>query len=118
MILPRFELAEPASVREACDILRRNEKAKVIAGGTDLLVNMKRKVTKADPLVSLAGISELSSVAVESYACGVMIMDIPITSEKIFNALEAKKKAGVSSYVLKPSKLADKIIDQALEMNR
>ena len=51
-------------------------------------------------------------------ACGVMIMDIPITSEKIFNALEAKKKAGVSSYVLRPSKLADKIIDQALGMNR
>jgi 4-hydroxybenzoyl-CoA reductase alpha subunit len=51
-------------------------------------------------------------------ACGVMIMDVPITSEKIFNALEAKKKANALSYVLRPSQLADKTIEQAREMNR
>jgi CO/xanthine dehydrogenase Mo-binding subunit len=49
-------------------------------------------------------------------ACGVMIMDVPITSEKIFNALQAKKKAGADSYVLKPSAFADKVIDQAIQM--
>ena len=27
-------------------------------------------------------------------ACGVMIMDVPITAEKIFNALQEKKEAG------------------------
>ena len=50
-------------------------------------------------------------------ACGVMIMDVPITAEKILNALQAKKDAGVDSYVLKPSKAADRIIDQAIEMS-
>ena len=47
MILPRFELVEPASVKEACAILRQADgKARVIAGGTDLLVNMKKKLLK------------------------------------------------------------------------
>ena len=59
MILPRFELVEPNTVSQACDILKHSDKAKVIAGGTDLLVNLKRKVTKADRLVSLAKIAEL-----------------------------------------------------------
>ncbi len=62
MILPRFELMEPVSVSEACDILGQNEKAKVIAGGTDLLVNLKRRVISADVLVSLAGIPELTQI--------------------------------------------------------
>ncbi len=53
MILPRFELAEPTSVGDACQILRQHPTAKVIAGGTDLLVNLKRKVLAADLLVSL-----------------------------------------------------------------
>ena len=51
-------------------------------------------------------------------ACGVMIMDVPITAEKIFNALQAKEEAGVASYVLKPSKFADKIVDRAIELSR
>ena len=49
-------------------------------------------------------------------ACGVMIMDVPISSEKIYNALQEKKKAGVDSYVLKPPAFADKIIDLAIKM--
>ena len=50
MILPRFELVEPSSVSEACDILRHDGNSKVIAGGTDLLVNMKKEGDQGRPL--------------------------------------------------------------------
>jgi carbon-monoxide dehydrogenase medium subunit len=63
MILPRFELAEPTSIQEACEILKKSSNAKVIAGGTDLLVNMKKKVIIADTLVSLDKIGELKDVS-------------------------------------------------------
>ncbi len=64
MILPRFELAEPASVGEACALLQSNGKARVIAGGTDLLVSLKKKAVSAELLVSLAKIRGLSGMAV------------------------------------------------------
>jgi CO/xanthine dehydrogenase FAD-binding subunit len=63
MILPRFELLEPTSVKVVCDILQRNNDTRVIAGGTDLLVNMKKKVIMAGTLVSLDKISELKDVS-------------------------------------------------------
>ena len=83
MILPRFELKEPNSVSEACDILRQNGNARIIAGGTDLLVNLKRKVIKADRLVSLANIVELKETSFPdgaSMALGPMVTIADITS--------------------------------------
>ncbi len=49
-------------------------------------------------------------------ACGVLILDLPITSEKIFRGLQEKKKLGVDKYVLQPSEQAHKIIDRAAEL--
>jgi CO/xanthine dehydrogenase FAD-binding subunit len=63
MILPRFRLLEPTSVKEVCDILQHNNDTRVIAGGTDLLVNMKKKVIMAGTLISLDKISELKDVS-------------------------------------------------------
>ena len=46
MSLPRFELYQPASIEEACALLnqRSAEGAALLAGGTDLLVNIRCKV--------------------------------------------------------------------------
>jgi carbon-monoxide dehydrogenase medium subunit len=61
MILPKFEFHEPTSVAEACDLIARHRgKARPLAGGTDLLVNMKKKVLSPEHLVSLGRIPELS----------------------------------------------------------
>jgi len=49
-------------------------------------------------------------------ACGVLILDIPITSEKIFNGLQEMKKTGDRTYIYKPSVYADKIINRAAEL--
>jgi carbon-monoxide dehydrogenase medium subunit len=61
MILPDFEFHEPATVAEACELMvRYRGKARVLAGGTDLLVNMKKKLLCPTHLISLGRIQELS----------------------------------------------------------
>ena len=63
MILPKFEFHEPASIGDACELMARHGgKARPLAGGTDLLVNMKKKVLKPEHLVSLGRIPELSQL--------------------------------------------------------
>ena len=53
----------PSSVEEALSLLSRyGDKAKVISGGTDLLVQMKRKVLLPDFVISLGGIRDLDYI--------------------------------------------------------
>ncbi|MBN2240540.1 MAG: molybdopterin-dependent oxidoreductase [Dehalococcoidales bacterium] len=49
-------------------------------------------------------------------ACKVLILDLPITSEKIFCGLQAMKESGAEKYIYKPSSLTDQIIDRAAEI--
>ena len=63
MLLPRFDFDEPATVAEACQVLSEfGTRAKVVAGGTDLMVNMKKKLTSPERLVSIARIPELKKL--------------------------------------------------------
>ena len=63
MLLPKFQFHEPATVEEACRILGElGEKAKTLAGGTDLFVNMKKKVLAPEHVVSLDRIESLSEL--------------------------------------------------------
>jgi 4-hydroxybenzoyl-CoA reductase subunit beta len=60
--LPWFEHRAPRSVAEAAKILAgEGPRAMLIAGGTDLLPNMKRRHQAPQVLVSLRGISELKN---------------------------------------------------------
>ena len=64
--LPRFEYHAPASLPEALELLSQwGEKAKVFAGGTDLLVSMKKREIMPEHLINLKGISELKGVSDE-----------------------------------------------------
>jgi carbon-monoxide dehydrogenase medium subunit len=63
MILPKFEFHEPTSVNEAWELVAQHRgEARFMAGGTDLLVNMKKKVLRPAHLVSLARVPELSQL--------------------------------------------------------
>jgi carbon-monoxide dehydrogenase medium subunit len=63
MLLPRFDFHEPASIAEACEILATyGPKAKLMAGGTDLMVNMKKKLLAPDHIVSLAKIVPMHGI--------------------------------------------------------
>lgn len=61
--LPSFEVARPSSLAEAIALLAQaGDDARVIAGGTDLVPNMKHELVTPRLLVSLAGIAELRGI--------------------------------------------------------
>ncbi len=65
MFLPRFDFEAPASVPAACEILdQAREEGRVLAGGTDLLVKMKRGVLAPRVVISLGRLDSLASIAV------------------------------------------------------
>jgi CO/xanthine dehydrogenase FAD-binding subunit len=51
--LPKFEYFEPQNINEAVSILQNEPAAKILAGGTDLLVNMKHRVERPLVLVNI-----------------------------------------------------------------
>ena len=63
-----FEFTEPESLEEAVSLLaERPGRAEVIAGGTDLLSELKDGLRRPERLVSLAGIEELGGVRWEGH---------------------------------------------------
>lgn len=63
MLLPRFDYHEPGSVAEACELLSQFKgKGKVLAGGTDLLVNLKKKVFTTANVISVGKLTDLKGV--------------------------------------------------------
>ncbi|MBN1848897.1 MAG: xanthine dehydrogenase family protein subunit M [Deltaproteobacteria bacterium] len=61
MILPRFHYHAPTSLDEACEILAELKKdARLMAGGTDIIVNMKKGLVSPKNLVSLSRIKSLT----------------------------------------------------------
>jgi 4-hydroxybenzoyl-CoA reductase subunit beta len=63
MNLPRFDYFEPASLQEACALLREHgEQAAILAGGTDLLVRMRQRTVTPRYLVNLQNISDLDGI--------------------------------------------------------
>jgi CO/xanthine dehydrogenase FAD-binding subunit len=65
--LPKFEYHTPASLPAALDLLNSyGSNAKLLAGGTDLLLAMKRRTTAPPHLINLKGIKDLSGIRVDS----------------------------------------------------
>ena len=61
--LPRFEYLQPKTVKEACSLLSQYKgKAKIIAGGTDLVPTLKRREAVAEYLIGLKGIPGLDYI--------------------------------------------------------
>jgi 4-hydroxybenzoyl-CoA reductase subunit beta len=60
--LPSFRFLQPASLSEVAAILAGEENVRLVAGGTDLWPNMKRRHQKAQTVVSLMRLPELRGV--------------------------------------------------------
>jgi 4-hydroxybenzoyl-CoA reductase subunit beta len=69
--LPKFEYRKPATIKEASAILSKEPGSRVLAGGTDLLVNMKHRVETPDVLVNIKGLAELDFVRRENGAAKI-----------------------------------------------
>jgi carbon-monoxide dehydrogenase medium subunit len=73
MIVPEFEYLSPQSLPEACALLvQYGDSAKVLAGGSDLLVKMKDGLIKPAYLVSLKNLESLKAIRYE-VGTGVII---------------------------------------------
>ena len=62
--LPTFRLVEPRTVKEAVAACLGHASGRFVAGGTDLLVNMRRGIDNPDLLVDLSGIDELARIEI------------------------------------------------------
>jgi 4-hydroxybenzoyl-CoA reductase subunit beta len=60
--LPKFEYFEPKDLEEAVSILQTEPSAKILAGGTDLLINMKHRVECPPTIVNIKRIDGLDHV--------------------------------------------------------
>ncbi len=67
--LPTFQLHEPTTLEEACALLAEHgPAARVLAGGTDLLPNLKHELYDCEHVVSLGRLEGLCGVRVEGDA--------------------------------------------------
>ncbi len=82
MRLPKFDYMRPESVQEACSALLDRPGAKALAGGTDLLVNMKHKVETPSTVVNLKGLPDLNFVRKEN---GALIIGALTPLKKVYN---------------------------------
>jgi len=65
-ILHDFEYFKPVSLSSVVDLLERfGDKAKILAGGTDLVVQMKENVQAPDAVIDIKGIAELHDILFE-----------------------------------------------------
>jgi len=101
--LSKFEYREPKSVKEASSILSDDPKAKILAGGTDLLVNMKHRVETPSVIVNIKRIPDLDFIRQDNGAIKIgaliplkRIYKNPLIGEKI-PAL-ASSASSVGSY--------------------
>jgi CO/xanthine dehydrogenase FAD-binding subunit len=63
MLLPKFELHEPVTIEDALKLKKSHgADARLMAGGTDVLVLLKKKVIFTDTIISLSKIKDLSKI--------------------------------------------------------
>ena len=62
MRLPKFEYFEPKDIPEAVSILQNEPAARILAGGTDLLINMKHRVECPPIVVNIKRIADLNYI--------------------------------------------------------
>jgi len=101
--LPKFEYLEPQTIEEASSILMGEPGAKILAGGTDLLVNVKHRVETPSVIVNIKRISGLESIRQDNGAVKIgaltplkKIYKTPLIAEKI--PLLASAASSVGSY--------------------
>lgn len=93
MYLPDFEYYAPDSISEASQLLAEyGARAKILAGGTDLLHQMKQRRMAPDVLISLKGLPELTGI---TYVKGRgVVIGARVTQKEIANSQLLKERYG------------------------
>ena len=100
MRLPRFDYSRPATLEEGLRILQEPAgPVQILAGGTDLLVNMKFGLLQPNRLVSIRSLHELSMVS-EDGRGNIRIGACALLSDLGKNSLIADKLPALRDAVL------------------
>ena len=100
MLLPKFEFHEPTRLPEACEIMGElKDKGRLLAGGTDLLVNMKKKLIAPEHLVSLARIEELKGIDASNglFKIGACVTAAELAESEVIRGLFGALEGGAAS---------------------
>ena len=90
MLLPKFDFHAPGTLDEACRMMAEfGESARPLAGGTDLIVNMKKGLLSPDHLVSLSKIRDLKEL---DAADGTLRIGACVTAAELAAAGEIKER--------------------------
>ncbi len=99
----KFELLQPRSLQEALEMKKNyGDKARVLAGGTDLLVLLKDQKLTAEAVMSLSGIRDLNFIRYEDGRGATLgalathgdVASSPIIQEKFPDLAEACSQVG------------------------
>ena len=64
--MENFEYIEPKTLTEVCQLLGKNEEAKIMAGGSSLIMLMKNNLVTPDHLINLKTVSGLDNITYDS----------------------------------------------------
>lgn len=88
--MPRFSVQTPRTIDEVVQALR-TPGARLVAGGTDLLPNIKHRLEQPPVLVSLSRVRELGDVVVDE-AAGVMRIGARVTLTAISEHAQVRER--------------------------
>lgn len=92
--LPKFEYLAPRTIAEACDLLAAHgSEAGLLAGGTDLLIQMRRREATPAYIIGLKGVAELSGM--RARADGGVAIGATTTIQTLLTSSLVRKKYGV-----------------------
>ena len=60
--MPSFRIHRPKCAQEAVEILKDKPVARFVAGGTDMIVNIRRGIEQPENLVDLTSIEEIKNI--------------------------------------------------------
>jgi 4-hydroxybenzoyl-CoA reductase subunit beta len=101
--LPKFDYLVPKNIEEASSMLLEETGARILAGGTDLLVNMKHRVERPSVLINIKKIEGLDTIRPDQGAVRIgaltslkKISQHPLIAEKL--PVLAQAASSVGSY--------------------
>jgi len=94
-MMPSFDYKTPGSVQEACDLLwKANGKAKLIAGGTDLVIALRNGDQNPQLIIDVTRIEELRQIEERN---GTISIGAAVTHSEIASSPLVKKYARILS---------------------
>jgi len=87
MYISDFKYHKPSSIQEACNILLNSPDGAALAGGTDLLVEIKQGLRYHQDIVSLTAITDLKSIYQNA---GSLFVGAGATHNEVLSSLDIK----------------------------